>query len=103
MFHDTKKCSWVTYSFSKPQSSIRSLGPGSGNSREQQRKLGQAPCRSGTFILFREAVNKQVEKYPNRKRSDGDNKQGDTVETAREERGGCCCGPNGQGGASLRR
>lgn len=28
-----------------------------------------------------------MEKYPNRKRSDGDNKQGDTVETAREERG----------------
>lgn len=102
MFHDTEKCSWVTYAFSKPQSSIHSLGPGSGNSREQQRKLGQAPCRSGTFILFREAVNKQVEKYPNRKRSDGDNKQGDTVETAREERG-CCCGPNGRGGASLRR
>lgn len=97
MSHDTEKCSRVTYSFSKHQLSIYSVLAleTAGSSRG---KLGQAACCSGTLILFRETDTKQVEKYPHRKWSAGDNKQGDTVETAWEKGGGGCCGLDGQGG-----
>lgn len=59
--------------------------------------LRQAPCYSGTSILFRKTVNKQEEKYLSGKWSDGVNAQGDMVETA-WERGAGHCNPSGQGG-----
>lgn len=52
--------------------SILSSGDRAGSSRG---KLRQVLCCSGAYSLFRGTVNKQVEKCPNRKRSDGDNRQ----------------------------
>lgn len=58
-------------------------------------KLRQAPGCSRTYILLRETVNKLVEKHPDRKRADGDNKQGDSRDCPGQ---GGCCGLSGQGG-----
>lgn len=80
---------------------------GSGNRAGSSRgKLRQTPCNSGSSVVLGETVNKQVEKYPNRKRTDGDNKQDDT-EPAWEREGGCCSlsgqgGPLGGGDPELR-
>ena len=52
--------------------SILDSGDRAGSSKGEIR---QAPCCSETYILFRGTVNKKVQKYPNRKRSDGDSKE----------------------------
>lgn len=57
-------------------------------------KFRQAPS---CYVLFRETVNKQVKKYPSRKRSDADSKQSDMIKTALG-RGQSCYSLNGQGG-----